>query len=308
MRSIRAAVLSFSLVLTATVFLPSSALAQRSIGGQMGRAGHFGGHIGIRARGFVGPVRMGHISRGGFRHHGFHGPFVHHRFDHFGFFGFPHDQFFFGFPQRDFFFGFPHRRFGFFGFPKHRFGFFGFPDNHFFFGFPHRHGFLGFRRHHFGFFGHPGFAATFGFGALPVFYGGAVLPSAVSPYVGAPPASRVADTPPAGDMRPLVDPRMAVPGAGGVGDSLVVERVAIVDEVTATGLRLTWKDAGQVAAEVALFLADSARSMLSVQTVRTPPYTALFEPPPGTAFAGMTVAWPDGSTSTRFVSYRALRR
>ena len=138
--------------------------------------------------------------------------------------------------------------------------------------------------------------------------GGDTLRSFGSPYLGTPVAGRAADPLPAGEIRPVVDPRAAVAGAGGVGDSLVMERVSVVDKVTGTGLRLTWKDAGQPAEEVTLFLADATRSVLAVQTVRTPPYTALFEPPPGTAFAGMTVVWPDGSTSTRVVAYRAFGR
>ena len=55
-----------------------------------------------------------------------------------------------------------------------------------------------------------------------------------------------------------------------------------------------------------LFLADTMRNPLAVQTVRAPQYTAIFEPPPGTAFAGVTVVWPDGSASTRVVAYRPL--
>jgi hypothetical protein len=253
--------------------------------------------------------RAFHHHRGFPDHRGFHRPLFRRRFDHFGSFGFPHRRFgfFFGFPHDHFFFGFPHHRFGFFGFPKHHFGFFGFPRHHF--GFPHHHFFFGFPHRRFGFFGPGWFPGGVAVGGTLVFdrVGGDTR-SFGSPYLGTPVAGRAADTLPAGEIRPVVDPRVAVVGAAGVGDSLVVERVSVVDKVTRTGLRLTWKDAGQPAEEVTLFLADATRSVLAVQTVRTPSYTALFEPPPGTAFAGITVVWPDGSTSTRVVAYRAFGR
>ena len=72
--------------------------------------------------------------------------------------------------------------------------------------------------------------------------------------------------------------------------------------------RLTWHDPGLGAAHVAFFLADSAQRVLSAQTVRAPPFTALFQPPPRTAFAGMTVALPGGALVTRFVPYRRWGR
>lgn len=200
---------------------------------------------------------------------------------HFGAFGFPHRRlgFFPGFPRHHFFFGFP----------KHRFGHFGFPRHHFFPGFPHRG---------FGFVGPGWFPAGVVVG----------VPLVVDRVGGDPVTGRAADRRPAGGVKQVVDPRVAVAGAGGAGDSLVVERVSVVDRVTRTGLRLTWKDAGQPAEEVMLFLADTTRNPLAVQTVRAPQYTALFEPPPGTAFAGMTVVWPDGSASTRVVAYRPVGR
>jgi hypothetical protein len=48
--------------------------------------------------------------------------------------------------------------------------------------------------------------------------------------------------------------------------------------------------------------------VLSAQTVRSPPFTALFEPPPGTAFAGMTVVLPGGTLVTQLLPYRRLAR
>ena len=75
-----------------------------------------------------------------------------------------------------------------------------------------------------------------------------------------------------------------------------------------TVVRLTWGDYGVGAAQVAFFLADTARAVLSAQTVRSPPFTALFEPPHGTAFTGMTVVLPGGTLVTQFLPYRRRAR
>ena len=74
-----------------------------------------------------------------------------------------------------------------------------------------------------------------------------------------------------------------------------------------TVVQLTWRNPGVPAAQVAFFLADSARAVLSAQTVRSPPFTAVFDPPPRTAFAGMTVVLRDGNLVTQFVPYRRTR-
>jgi hypothetical protein len=66
-------------------------------------------------------------------------------------------------------------------------------------------------------------------------------------------------------------------------------------------VRLSWRDRGVYAAQLAFFLADASRNVLSAQTVRAPPFTALFEPSSKTAFAGMTVVLPNGALVTRFV-------
>lgn len=92
--------------------------------------------------------------------------------------------------------------------------------------------------------------------------------------------------------------------AEGLADSLEVEQVSTTDLVPRSVLRLTWRNSDLPAAQVALFLADSSQSVLSAQTLRSPPFTALFEPHPTTAFVGMTVVWPDGTLSTRFVPYK----
>ena len=73
-------------------------------------------------------------------------------------------------------------------------------------------------------------------------------------------------------------------------------------------IRLTWPNQQNIsAAQVAFFLADSAKAVLSAQTVRAPPFSAVFEPAPRTAFTGMTVVLPGGTLVTRFLPYRSSR-
>jgi hypothetical protein len=110
------------------------------------------------------------------------------------------------------------------------------------------------------------------------------------------------------EARPALGRQLAVPVTGSAGDSLVVERVTVMDVVPAAALRLTWRNARLPAEQVALFLADTARAILAAQTIRAPPFTALLEPAPATAFAGVTVVWQDGTTSTRMVPYRFVGR
>ena len=85
-------------------------------------------------------------------------------------------------------------------------------------------------------------------------------------------------------------------------------QVSLEPMVSRTIVRLTWRDHGVGAAQVAFFLTDTARAVLSAQTVRSPPFTALFQPPPRTAFAGMTVVLRDGNLVTQFVPYRLRTR
>jgi hypothetical protein len=211
-------------------------------------------------------------------------------------------------------FGFPHRQFGFFfngffdGFAAFPFvdGFFLFDRFPFIDEFPFIPGFPN-RRFGFSDFGPRGLPLGFfpsfgggGWGGYGPVYAGGEYPAdtLVSSR-----AQRVSDT------RTALGRQLAVPGTGSTaGDSLVVERVTVMDVIPATALRLTWRNAGLPAQQVALFLADTARAMLAAQTIRAPPFTALLQPPPGTAFAGVTVAWQDGTTSTRLVPYRAIGR
>jgi len=69
-------------------------------------------------------------------------------------------------------------------------------------------------------------------------------------------------------------------------------------------VRLSLPARDTTARQVALFLTDSAKNVLSAQTDRTPPFTAEFPLPARTAFAGMTVVLPNGTLVTRFVPYR----
>jgi hypothetical protein len=87
------------------------------------------------------------------------------------------------------------------------------------------------------------------------------------------------------------------------GDSLILEGV------TATIVRVTWRpgNAGSVR-EVKLFLADSARAPLSVQTLRAAPFTALFEPTPVATYVGVTLLRPNGTSTTTLLPYRAPAR
>jgi hypothetical protein len=110
--------------------------------------------------------------------------------------------------------------------------------------------------------------------------------------------SMQSETEAASDVYPADD---SVPDVGRL-------HVSFESIVSRTVVRLTWPDQGVHAAQVAFFLADRARAVLSAQTVRSPPFTALFEPPPGTAFAGMTVVLPGGTLVTQFLPYRRRAR
>lgn len=73
-------------------------------------------------------------------------------------------------------------------------------------------------------------------------------------------------------------------------------------------VRLTWRDNGVGAKQVAFFLADSTKAVLSAQTVRSPPFTVLLEQVARTAYAGMTVMLPGGALDTQYVPYRRQPR
>ena len=78
--------------------------------------------------------------------------------------------------------------------------------------------------------------------------------------------------------------------------------------VSRTMVRLTWRDGGLGAKQVAFFLADSSRNVLTAETVRSPPFIAVLKPPAETAYAGMTVVLPGGAVETQYVPYQGQRR
>jgi hypothetical protein len=319
MRGPRVAAVAGFLSLLVLLTVSQTALAQgtpgRRGGGQVG--GQIGGRSGVlmprggmTARGDVTGMRRrapGPFGRG-FRS-GFAGDGFRRRFDAgfrrrldagfpagpmlgpvgFGITDFDH-RFFFGFPHRLGFFGFPHRRFGLFCFDAFcfvdrfaPFGGFGFHDRFF--------------PKHFPLHAAPfGFVPWFGFG----------FPYAPAPAVVDTVPTQ--ETPRVPDTWPTLGRQLATPAfAPEAGDSLVVERVSVMDVVPSAALRLTWRSAGLEPGEVVLFLADTGRAVLAAQTLRRPPFIALLQPPPGTAYAGVTAVWPDGTTTSRLVPYRARR-
>jgi hypothetical protein len=127
-------------------------------------------------------------------------------------------------------------------------------------------------------------------GSVPVYsgypYSGVpvtAVPSVVAPlYPSSPPA-----------------PLLARPRVEGAGDALGIERVS------ETILRLTWRGDGARVQEVTLFLADAGQKVLTAQTLRAAPFTALFNVAPGAAYAGLTLHFPDGVKSTTLIPYDA---
>jgi hypothetical protein len=89
-------------------------------------------------------------------------------------------------------------------------------------------------------------------------------------------------------------------GSGGGGDALTVETVG--DTV-----RLSWLGANRPAREVRLFVADSAQRQLATRSASPSAPTATFEVATlssPVAFAGVTVTFMDGVTTTTMVPYR----
>jgi hypothetical protein len=103
---------------------------------------------------------------------------------------------------------------------------------------------------------------------------------------------------PAREVYPVYD---TVPAVG----PLQVSSILVGSKPT---VRLTWRDHGLGADQVAFFLADSVRRVLTAETVRAPPFTTLLEPPSGTAYAAMTVVLAGGTLETQYVPYRRRPR
>ena len=89
-------------------------------------------------------------------------------------------------------------------------------------------------------------------------------------------------------------------------DSAAVGKLQVTEDTSGSNkaVRLTWRDGGVGATQVAFFLADSARAVLAARTVRSPPFTWVVEPQARMAFAGMTVVLRGGSLVTQYVPYR----
>jgi hypothetical protein len=104
------------------------------------------------------------------------------------------------------------------------------------------------------------------------------------------PANYSTEVKPARNIQTLDDP-------AAVGKLLVTQETD--DSKT---VRLTWRDGGVGATQVAFFLADSSRAVLAAETIRSPPFTWAFELQSRAAFTGMTVVLPGGSLVTQYVA------
>ena len=89
-------------------------------------------------------------------------------------------------------------------------------------------------------------------------------------------------------------------GTSGGGDALTIETIA-------DSVRLSWLGAARPAREVILFVADSAQRRLATRSASPSAPTATFEVATlsaPVAFAGVSVTFVDGVTSTTLVPYR----
>jgi hypothetical protein len=89
-------------------------------------------------------------------------------------------------------------------------------------------------------------------------------------------------------------------GTGGGGDALTIETVG-------DSVRLNWLGTNRPAREVKLFVADSAQRQLATRSASPASPTATFEIATlsaPVAFAGVTVTFADGVTTTTMVPYR----
>lgn len=72
-------------------------------------------------------------------------------------------------------------------------------------------------------------------------------------------------------------------------------------------VRLTRPASGSAIAAVRLFLADSLQQVLVQQTLNDPPYSAVLELSPRTAYVGASVTYVSGATSTTVLPYMPSR-
>ena len=117
-------------------------------------------------------------------------------------------------------------------------------------------------------------------------------------------------TQPVVEYAPESEPPRAAPkliviggGTGGGGDALTIETVG-------DSVRLSWLGANRPAREVKLFVADSTQRQLATRIASPSAPTATFEVATlstPVAFAGVTVTFADGVTTTTMVPYRGPR-
>lgn len=94
---------------------------------------------------------------------------------------------------------------------------------------------------------------------------------------------------------------IVIGGSGSGGDALTVETIG-------DSVRLNWLGAGRPAREVKLFVADSTQRQLATRSASAAAPTATFEVATlsaPVAFAGVTVTFTDGVTTTTMVPYRS---
>ncbi len=94
---------------------------------------------------------------------------------------------------------------------------------------------------------------------------------------------------------------IVIGGGGSGGDALTIESLG-------DSVRLNWLGANRPAREVRLFVADSAQRQLATRSASPAAPTATFEIATlsaPVAFAGVTVTFADGVTTTTMVPYRA---
>jgi len=93
---------------------------------------------------------------------------------------------------------------------------------------------------------------------------------------------------------------IVIGGSGGGGDALTIETVA-------DSVRLNWLGTGRAAREVTLFVADSTQRKLATRSASPAAPTATFEVATlsaPVAFAGVTVTFADGVSTTTLVPYQ----
>ena len=99
--------------------------------------------------------------------------------------------------------------------------------------------------------------------------------------------------------------RYSATGASTVmqGDLGGAAAAVAVDYLASGVVRLSWRPDGRAVEEIGLFLADAQQRVLAVQTLRAPPFSALFEPSYQAAYVGITIVYGDGQTTTTLLPY-----